>query len=74
MEDHIDDIRTVAVRHAIADCEYVPPLPADFRGLRSRIKAAVVRIASDTLNKVWDELAYRLDVSHDTNGAHVEHL
>ncbi|GFS80828.1 uncharacterized protein TNCV_1334561 [Trichonephila clavipes] len=53
---------------------YVPPLPADFPDLRHRIEAAVARITSDTLNNVWDELAYRLDVVHGTNGTHIEHL
>ncbi|GFV47079.1 hypothetical protein TNCV_197741 [Trichonephila clavipes] len=46
----------------IKDCVYyVPPLPADLPDLRHRIEA-VARITSDTPNKVWDELAYQLDV------------
>ncbi|GFT47305.1 hypothetical protein TNCV_3749001 [Trichonephila clavipes] len=44
------------------DCVYVPPLPADLPDLRHGIEAVVARISSDILNKVWDELAYRLDV------------
>ncbi|GFY18747.1 hypothetical protein TNCV_2399671 [Trichonephila clavipes] len=46
----------------IKNCVYVPPLPADFPDLRYRIEAAVASITSDTLNKVCDELAYRIDV------------
>ncbi|GFS79135.1 transposable element Tcb1 transposase [Trichonephila clavipes] len=41
-------------------CVYVPPLPPDLLDFRHRIEAAVARIISDTLKKVWDELAYRL--------------
>ncbi|GFT03091.1 uncharacterized protein TNCV_1361601 [Trichonephila clavipes] len=40
------------------DCVYVPPLPAVLPDLRHRIEAAVAKITSDTLNKVWNELAY----------------
>ncbi|GFV64127.1 hypothetical protein TNCV_1220181 [Trichonephila clavipes] len=56
------------------DCVYVTPLPAKLPDLRQRIEAAVERITSDTLNKVWDELAYRLHLCRVTNGAHIEHL
>ncbi|GFT14649.1 uncharacterized protein TNCV_632521 [Trichonephila clavipes] len=60
-------------RH-LADCVYIPLQPADLPDLRHRIEAAVARITSDTPNKVWNELAYRLDVYIVTNGAHMEHL
>ncbi|GFY26424.1 uncharacterized protein TNCV_26211 [Trichonephila clavipes] len=55
-------------------CVYVRPLPADLSELRHRMEADVARITSDTLNKVWGELAYRLDVWRVKNGAHIEHL
>ncbi|GFT52916.1 hypothetical protein TNCV_1460221 [Trichonephila clavipes] len=42
--------------------------------LRHRIEAAVGRITSDTLNKIWDELTYRLDECRVTNGVHIQHL
>ncbi|GFX94131.1 1-phosphatidylinositol 4,5-bisphosphate phosphodiesterase epsilon-1 [Trichonephila clavipes] len=58
----------------IKNCLLVPPLPADLPDLRHRIEVAVARITLDTLNKVWNELAYRLDVFRVTNGAHIEHL
>ncbi|GFW62084.1 uncharacterized protein TNCV_1685151 [Trichonephila clavipes] len=58
----------------IKDGVYVPPLPTDLPDLRHRIEAAVARITLDTLNKVKDELVYRLDVCRMTNGAHIEHL
>ncbi|GFU01835.1 uncharacterized protein TNCV_1523371 [Trichonephila clavipes] len=47
----------------IKDCVYVSPLPADLPDLRHRIEVArLARITSDTLNRVWDALANRLDV------------
>ncbi|GFW71478.1 uncharacterized protein TNCV_3460041 [Trichonephila clavipes] len=58
----------------IENCVYVPLLPDDLPGLRHRIEVAVARITSDTLSKVWEELAYRLDVCRVTNGAHIECL
>ncbi|GFV80331.1 uncharacterized protein TNCV_4957341 [Trichonephila clavipes] len=58
----------------IKDCVYLPPLPADLPDLRHMIEAAVARITSDTLNRVWDELAYRLGVFRVTNEAHIEHF
>ncbi|GFT10734.1 hypothetical protein TNCV_1944131 [Trichonephila clavipes] len=56
------------------DCVYIPPLPADIPDLRHRSEEDVARNCSDTLNKVWGELAYRLDVCRVTNGAHIKHL
>ncbi|GFV33821.1 hypothetical protein TNCV_1516171 [Trichonephila clavipes] len=47
---------------------------ADLPDLRHRIEADVARISSDTLNKVWDELANRIDLCREMNGAHIEHL
>jgi hypothetical protein len=53
---------------------YVPLLPADLPELRNRIEAVVATITQETLTKVWEELAYRLDVCRMTNGARIEHL
>ncbi|GFW22280.1 DUF4817 domain-containing protein [Trichonephila clavipes] len=58
----------------IKDCVYVLPLPVDLSDLRHRIEADVGRISSDIFKKAWDELTYRLDLCHVTNGAHIEHL
>ncbi|GFV32347.1 uncharacterized protein TNCV_1676331 [Trichonephila clavipes] len=58
----------------VKDYVYIPPLPSDLPDSRHRIEAAVPRIASDTLNKVWDELTHQLDVCCVTNEAHIEHL
>ncbi|GFU78511.1 uncharacterized protein TNCV_2301231 [Trichonephila clavipes] len=62
------------LRGIIKDCVYLLPQPADLPNLRHRIEAAVARITSNTLNKVRDELAYRLDVCRVTNEARIEHL
>ncbi|GFU83968.1 hypothetical protein TNCV_560941 [Trichonephila clavipes] len=40
----------------MTDCVYVPPLPAHLPDTRHRIEATVARIASDTLDKIWDEI------------------
>lgn len=56
------------------DNVYVPPLPADLPELRNRIEAIVATITPHTLIKVWEELAYRLDVCRVTKGVHIEYL
>ncbi|GFY15234.1 DUF4817 domain-containing protein [Trichonephila clavipes] len=62
------------LRVFIKDCVYVPSLPSDLSDERHMIEAAFARISSDTLKKVWDELAYRLGWRRVTNGAPIEHL
>jgi hypothetical protein len=42
--------------------------------LRARITAAIAAIDHDMLQRVWQELDYRLDVCRVTKGAHIEHL
>ncbi|GFU98195.1 DUF4817 domain-containing protein [Trichonephila clavipes] len=42
----------------IKDCVYVPRLPAGLSDFRYRMEANVARISSNTLKKVWVELAY----------------
>lgn len=58
----------------IKDTVFVPPLPATLAELRRRITAAVNSIDRDTLQSVWTELDYRLDICRVTRGAHIEHL
>jgi hypothetical protein len=58
----------------IKDLVYVPPLPRSLVELRERIAAAVMTIDRMMLQNVWNELDYRLDVCHVTQGAHIEHL
>ncbi|GFX66895.1 uncharacterized protein TNCV_999341 [Trichonephila clavipes] len=62
------------LRRFIKNCVKVPLLPADLTDLRHLMEADVARISPGTPKKVWDELAYQLNLCHLTNGAHIEHL
>jgi len=42
--------------------------------LKVRIRTAIETITADMLQKVWNELDYRVDVCRITKGAHIEHL
>jgi len=53
---------------------YVPPLPASIPELKIRIRTAIETITADMLQRVWNELDYRVDVCRITKGAHIEHL
>jgi hypothetical protein len=55
----------------VKDQVYVPPLPASIPELKVRIRTATETIM---LEKVWNELDYRVDVCRITKGAHIEHL
>jgi hypothetical protein len=46
----------------------VPPLPRDLPELRLRIKDAVATIDVHMLERVWQELDYRIDVCRVTKG------
>ncbi|KAJ4450729.1 hypothetical protein ANN_02159 [Periplaneta americana] len=61
-------------RKYASDRVHVSQLPGDLPDLRQRIEAVVATITPDTLIKVWEELAYQLDVCRVTNGALIEHL
>jgi hypothetical protein len=50
---------------------YVPPLPADLPESRNGIEETAATITQQILIKVWEELAYRLDVCRVTNGTHI---
>ena len=53
---------------------YVPPIPRDVDELKARITEAASTIGNAMLERLWQELDYRLDVCRVTNGAHIEHL
>lgn len=53
---------------------YVPPLPRDIDELKARITAVVGTIDVKMLERVWQEMDYRLDVCRVTNGAHIEQV
>ncbi|KAJ4450956.1 hypothetical protein ANN_02391 [Periplaneta americana] len=50
------------------------PLPVNLEELNNRIRAAVARVDRDMLQRVWQELDYRVDVCRVTRGGHIEHL
>ena len=58
----------------VKDQVYVPLLPPSIPELKVRIRTAIETITADTLQTVWNELNYRVDVCRITKGAHIEHL
>jgi hypothetical protein len=48
-------------------------LPRDLPQLRQRIVEAVAAIDRQMLQRVWQELDYKTDISHVTKGGHIEH-
>ena len=58
----------------IKDRAYVPPMPRDLLQLRQRIVEAVVAVDRQMLQRVLQELDYRIDICRVTKGAHIEHL
>lgn len=53
---------------------YVPLPPANPEELKQRIIAALGTVTQDMLERVWEELDYRLDVYRVSSCAHIEHL
>lgn len=53
---------------------FVPPMPHDIAELKDRIVNAINSIKRDMLERVWQELDFRVDVCRITRGAHIEHL
>jgi len=48
---------------------YIPPMPVDLQELRDRIVNAKALVDVTFLNKLWDELDYRLDICRITRAA-----
>ena len=40
--------------------------------LQNRITSAIKNVTRDMIQKTWQEIEFRLDVSRATNGAHIE--
>jgi hypothetical protein len=49
-------------------------MPRDLLKLRQRIVEAVAAIDRQMLQRVWQELDYRIDNCRVTKGGHIEHL
>jgi hypothetical protein len=58
----------------VKDTVYVPPLPRNSQQLQNRTVAALGGVTRDMLQRVWQEIHYRLDVCRVTRGAHIERL
>ena len=58
----------------IKDHVYVPPMPCDLPQLQQRIAEAVTAIDRQMLQRVWQELDYRIDICRITKGGHIEQL
>ena len=56
------------------DRVYVPPMPRDLLQLRQRIVEAVAAVDRQMMQRVWQELDYRIDIRRVTNGGHIKHL
>jgi hypothetical protein len=49
-------------------------MPRDLPQLRRRIVEAVAAIDSQMLQRMWQELDYRIDICRVTKGGHIEQL
>jgi hypothetical protein len=58
----------------VKDNVYKPAMPVDLQELRERTVTATALVNVTLLNKLWDELRYRLDVCRITRGSHIERL
>jgi hypothetical protein len=58
----------------LGDAVDVPPMPRDLPKLRKRIVEAVAAVDRQMLQRVWQELDYRIDICRVTEGGHIEHL
>jgi 6-pyruvoyl-tetrahydropterin synthase len=58
----------------VKDNVYTPPMPVDLQELRDRIVNDIALVDFTFLNKLWDELEYRLDICRTTWDSHIEHL
>jgi hypothetical protein len=54
--------------------KFLPPMPRDLPQLRRRIVLAVAAIDRQMLQRVWQELDYRIDICRVTKGGHIEYL
>ena len=58
----------------VKDKVFVQPLPASFEELLARITEAIATTDADMIYWLWDEIAYRWDISCVTRGNHSGNL
>jgi hypothetical protein len=49
-------------------------MPRDLTQLRQRVVEAVAAIDRQMLQRLWQELDYRIDICRVSKGGHIEHL
>lgn len=49
-------------------------MPQNVEELKTRIAAAFKTVTSYMLDRVWEELEYRLGIVRETRGGHIEQL
>jgi hypothetical protein len=61
--------------HTLQHLAVVPSMSCDLPQLRRRIVEKFAAIDDhQMLQRVWQELDYRIDICRITNGGHIEHL
>ena len=50
------------------------PLPVNLEEIRKRFTTALMTFVQDMLQRVWEELDYRIELCRVSGGAHNEHL
>jgi hypothetical protein len=71
--NHVIKFLPTTVNH-VAEGTYVLPMPRDLPQLRQRIVKTVAAIDGQMLQRVWQEVDYRIDICRVTKGGHIEHL
>lgn len=51
-----------------------PPLPATIEELKQEITEAILTVTPEMLQKVWNELENRVDITRVSGGGHIKHL
>jgi hypothetical protein len=54
----------------VKDLVFLPPFLRNLEEMKENFVAALSTIKSDMLQKVWDDLDYRINVSFDTSGSY----
>ncbi|KAJ4451752.1 hypothetical protein ANN_03223 [Periplaneta americana] len=70
----IDDIKIFGSYAETKNHDYAPPFPTTLDDLCVCFTAAIAEIDRDLLQRVWQEIDYRLDVCPVTQGVYIEHL
>jgi hypothetical protein len=58
------------LRGHIKDLVYVPPVPRGIDELKRCISEAAASVTADILERVWQEMEYRIDVCRVTKSTH----